>query len=215
MASHDLIISYKSTENHKFPLILVVGREPNSDEPFSKNSGSFDFDTSPRCAFWNISYSSIEGVCGLDKGTLKKLSRDADASPIAFTDASPIPINNSNAEKNSLRSAIIESDIDTHVQNLANLDHILSRTKLVLLSGHREGSLSAIARRNFAYASSRLEDMFDGLGIPHVSVPLMYGNNKSNIVEVVEKNEHIAKNMRGIVGEFEDFALSQSTTLAD
>lgn len=213
MGFHDLIISYKTTENHNFPLILVVGREPSNDEPFSKNSGPHDFDNSKRCAFWNTSYSSIANVCGSDYYTLKELCRNASASPIAFTDASPTPINNDNPNKIILRASISEADIDSHVQNISNLYQILSRTKLVLLSGHRKGSLNTVARRNFAYASTRLEGMFDGLDIPHISIPFMYGRNQPKIIAEIEKQNHITKVMRDIVGEFERFAMSRPDML--
>lgn len=185
MSTHDLIVTYKNTENQKFPLILIIGREPSNDSPFTQTTGTYDFDAASKCAFWNTSYASVGSACGRNTSDMKKLCRLMQSSPIAFTDASPVPINNSNENKRSIRQSISKRDIEEHVVNISKMNHILDRTKLVLLSGHRSGSLGKTERKNFGIASTLLEEMMSNQNIPCLSVPFMYGTNQSKIISEI------------------------------
>ena len=57
--THPIISVYGNTDSKCFPIILVVGREPNSAAKFVNTIGQYDFEEYPRCSFWNISYSII------------------------------------------------------------------------------------------------------------------------------------------------------------
>lgn len=203
MESHDLIVTYKETENQDLPLILVIGREPNEDAPFSNTTGTYDFDDAPKCAFWNQSYGVVGKITGSHGIAIKALSRKVGASPIAFTDASPIPIGNHNPNKHQIKESITESAIDIHVENILAMSHILNRVRLVILTGHDTRSLPADAKRVFEYSSSKLVEGLDGMGTRHISVPFMYGTNQPAILERFRHDETSAEIVKQVVNEFE------------
>jgi len=204
MSNHDLIVSYKNTEEHSFPLILVIGREPSNSSPFSMTTGPYDFDSAPKCAFWNTSYSSIAQPCGMSITDMKRICRQAQASPIAFTDASPVPIDNSDARKTDLRLEVSKDDIDAHINNIAEMHHILNRIGIVLLSGHR--TLKGKVGKNFEYASTKFEELFNSLSIEHLSVPFMYGTNQAEIIRQINNNSSAHSKVNSAVEKFTQFS---------
>jgi len=99
MVTHALISTYKNTDLSNQPLILIVGREPNSVGKFVKTTGAYDFDNAPKCAFWNESYAVVGKLSEMSGQNLKQICRDRKVSPIAFTDISPVLIANSDPQK--------------------------------------------------------------------------------------------------------------------
>jgi hypothetical protein len=69
--THPVILRYKNTEDFSFPLILIVGREPNIESGESDDLlGDLPFDgkgtrtngkpfNNNRCAFWNVSFATL------------------------------------------------------------------------------------------------------------------------------------------------------------
>ncbi len=191
MGSHALISTYKNTESSDQPLILVVGREPNSDAPFNRSTGAYDFDHAPRCAFWNESYAVVGKLCGMSGQEFKHLCRKTTVSPIAFTDISPVPIQNLDPQKKKKRKAITTDQIDEHIQNIMHLSSIIDRTAVVILTGHRFGALSKQARVNFDYGATQLEHALNFRKFPSISVPFMFGNNQGKILESIKRDNNI------------------------
>ena len=197
MGSHALIAAYKNRELDNnpdlrldtHPLILVVGREPNNEGSFVKSTGTYNFDDAPKCAFWNESYAVVGKICGMSGQALKQICRDRNTSPIAFTDISPVLIRNCDPEKKRKRKEITHEQIDAHIQDLVSLNDELGRTAVVLLTGHRYGSLSKQARETFGYGATQLELALKFRNIPHISVPFMFGNNQSDILKAIRNDK--------------------------
>ena len=212
MGSHALITAYKNREldNNpdlsldEHPLILVVGREPNNTGEFVKATGTYNFDHAPKCAFWNESYAVVGKICGMSGQALKQICRERNTSPIAFTDISPVLIRNCDPEKKKKRKGISHDQIDDHVKDIVSLNDELGRTAVVLLTGHRYGSLSKQAKETFGYGATQLELALKFRKIPHISVPFMFGNNQSKILEAITNDKLVKSKIISTVQSLEN-----------
>lgn len=129
-----------TTASSTFPLILVIGREYNRDDPISdgdgrvsKEVGIYNFnDSSARCYFWNRAYRFLERNCksGHD---LKRRAINASQSPVLFSNVLPTSIPTGIASKRDKRRSIPEKDITAHLEGVLSLP-IATRVKVVLLS---------------------------------------------------------------------------------
>ena len=59
---HGILLSFGTTIDHAFPLILIIGREPNTDLRIVNDLGKYDFREAPHCGFWNTSYGTIARI---------------------------------------------------------------------------------------------------------------------------------------------------------
>jgi hypothetical protein len=191
METHPLISTYKDTETSVLPLILVVGREPNNEGKFDSCLGSYDFDNATRCAFWNETYAVFGKLCGMNGQSLKQICRDTGVSPIAFTDISPVLISNGDPNKSERREAILQKEIEAHVQQIVSLNDKIGRTKAVVLSGHQSGSLSKRVLSTFGFGSKKLASSLSENNIPNISVPFMFGNNQKQILDSIKTNHAV------------------------
>lgn len=133
-----------------FPLLLVIGREPNCAQPVSRHVGTYDFAASPKCGFWNASYSLAAATSpqALTARGLKESCSAKSASPILYADALPSGLLNSVRDKRTPRLAVSSEAIDEHVASVLSHDHLIGRVKLVLLSGlHADFCRSVTAYR--------------------------------------------------------------------
>lgn len=194
MANHDLVVTYKHKEEHNHSLILFIGREPNDTSSFVKSVGPYDFDNAPRCAFWNTAYGVAGRVAGTSGLSLKQICRQLNASPIAFTDASPIPIGHHDVNKQRTRASICPKAVDEHVMNILSLD-VLSRVSVVVLSGHETRSLPKASKAVFMNAATQLEAGFKNRKkpIPTIRVPFLFGTNQPAILDVFRKNHSASR----------------------
>ena len=200
MSEHPLISLYSQNDcyeksslvaNH--PLILIVGREPSNTGKFNNDIGPYDFAWATHCAFWNESYAVISKIAGMNGSQqLKNHCRRRNQSPIAFTDISPVLIDNRDPLKHKKREAITESQIYTHIDNVVSLNRDINRTTVVLLSGHRSISLSKQEKRIFDIGATKLEEALTQQGIPHLSVPFMYGTNQREILDTIRDNDIVS-----------------------
>jgi len=101
--SHPLFQTYANTLQQTFPLVLIIGREPNTDLEISGEHGLYNFDDHPRCAFWNVAYSVVAETQGLSAAQLKQQCRHRRSSPLVFADALPIGIKYAVRRKDELR----------------------------------------------------------------------------------------------------------------
>lgn len=200
---HDLITTYKHTLEFNSDVILVVGREPNEASQFITRTGKYDFDSAPKCAFWNQSYGSIGRIAGLNSQSLKQICRATNASPIAFTDGSPIPIKNHVSNKNLLREKISTQQIEQHVENIFSLDSVINKTTLVILSGHESGSLSKKAHALFKHSSHEIQRNCEERGITCISIPFLYGNNQPEILETLAANDQVTNRITEVLGQYQ------------
>ena len=63
---------------------------------------------------------------------------------------------------------------------------------MVLLSGHRSISLSKQEKRIFDIGATKLEEALTQQGIPHLSVPFMYGTNQREILDTIRDNDIVS-----------------------
>ena len=189
MGTHALITTYNETQKSNLPLILIVGREPNNEGRFVTATGTYDFDNARRCAFWNESYAVVGKLAGMNGQNLKSICRTTNTSPIAFSDISPVLIRNNDPEMRKKRKNITLDQIDTHIKNILSLTDALDRTAVVILTGHRSGSLSKQAKETFGYGASQLEAGLKFRKVASISVPFMYGNNQAKILERIRADK--------------------------
>ncbi|MEO7908340.1 MAG: hypothetical protein ABIV47_01695, partial [Roseiflexaceae bacterium] len=171
--SHPLLQSYAETLQQTFPLILVIGREPNTNLPISDQHGQYNFDDYPRCAFWNISYSTVAATVQLTAAELKSHCRKQRGSPILYADALPIGLKHSVADKHGQRARLEAHAIRDHIAAVFAYRPLLDRVGLVIVSG-----LEAAV---FEPARSAIAIQCDNQRIPHYQLPFFFGNNAPRI----------------------------------
>ena len=134
MSTHPLLLGYNQTFEYSFPLILIIGREPNTDSVSDGSLGYYDFLEVPRCAFWNVAFNILGQANGVNTKEIKQCFLKHRASPIVFADAFPSGIKNVVADKFSIRKLKIEL-AEQQTAALFNNTQVIERVKLVILSG--------------------------------------------------------------------------------
>lgn len=170
---HPIILYYDETATAKFPLILIIGREPNSDQIIANTTGQYDFSNHPRCGFWNTSYGMLARVVGLDTRGLKQQCIARHSSPIIYADSLPHGLPNHVADKRIYRSKITEADTEAHITNVFSHRQLIDRVQIVVMSGlHNEV---------FSYAREAIARRCALKAIPVVHLPFFYGTNTRRI----------------------------------
>lgn len=101
----------------------------------------------------------------------------------------------------AIRESITLGQIDAHVDDFLSKAHILNRTKLVILSGHRSG-VSGATKNIFHHASSRIEQKLDNKNIAHISTRIFIGNNQAAILTGLRSNAAATACITDILNEF-------------
>lgn len=184
---HACLISYARTDAANFPLILVVGREPNEDLPPSEEVGNYNFRTSGRCAFWNVAYGLLGSV-----GEPPRLSRQikaeaeaAAASPILFADALPLTLRHAARNKAAARLAIEDAAIERHVAAVFSHRALIDRVRVIILSG---------LGPSFERSGTAYRRLAEERGIALAKLPFFYPTNLPAIRERLgnELRSHLA-----------------------
>jgi hypothetical protein len=126
------------SDKKNFPLLLFFGREYNyTESPVVIELGTYNFRDSPRSAFWNRAYGLVERICKLNY--FKRTCIELNASPILFSNLSPIPILNkiSDSEKDKRRKEIKDDVIRDYIEGIFNMP-IIKRVRLVVISAGKE-----------------------------------------------------------------------------
>lgn len=171
--SHPLLQSYAETAERSFPLILAIGREPNSSLPIGNIHGSYDFDRQPNCAFWNISYALLGRSIGTTARELKNEARARRASPIVYADSLPISLENAVSDKKKHRRAIPAGLSRAHIDQIFAYRPLLDRVSIVLASGLEDDV--------FSESVSRIRDSCEKSGIHYAELPFFYGTHTPKI----------------------------------
>ena len=161
-----------------YPLILIVGREPNCDQPICNTVGIYDFRKSSRCGFWNASYALAARVVNLTTGQLKQRCIQLNGSPLLYADAMPQGLLNSVPNKRLQRENIEEEAIRIHIANIFRKP-ILRRVVLVILSGLR-GCV-------FALPKTLIADRCKKLGIQCTDLPFFCNQNAPQISQELDR----------------------------
>jgi hypothetical protein len=167
---HPLISVYGRASEGNFPLILIVGREPNDTIEMGRDVGPYDFDCHPRTGFWNIAYKLVGEVDGVSVKELKSDCRERASSVLIFADVSSTPIL-SKLPKAKIRKLTL-TDYSDHLQQILS-NTILDRVELVILSGLSNPSYAN--QRNF-FIKGLMERKKHW-----VELPFFYGTNYPKI----------------------------------
>lgn len=174
MKYHPLILAHSQTYDRKFPLILVVGREPNNSSVSNGEIGLYDFVKHSRCAFWNVAFSIFGKINGLQCKETKNEFLRRKASPILFTDAIPQGIENTVSKKHDLRNAHLKSTTE-HVDAIFKHNDVINRVSLVLLTGLNDPMYYEFKKE--------IEKRLLEFEIPVKEVPFFYPTNTPKILD--------------------------------
>ncbi|WP_283624724.1 hypothetical protein [Clostridium butyricum] len=176
--THPIISVYGNAELRDFPIILVVGREPNTSSKFVNTVGNYDFDKAPRCGFWNISYGIIGEIINetWNCKELKDKFRKQGNSFIAYTDLSPEPIEDlvPGNLKNKKRKDINLVHYEKHISNILSHENLINRVELIIFSGLDKNNVQFEALDILKKALIDKNKIF-------IEVPFFYGSNKNKI----------------------------------
>ncbi len=173
--SHAALLYYAHTPQKKFPLILVMGREPNLNDAHALEltAGAYDFDAHPRCNFWNQAYGALASLAGMTAAQLKSVCRNNNASPIVFGYGSCRCMESKIRDKNAVRAQIRTEAIEAQLAYTFN-HRLMNRVDAVILSGWQTPGL----RRNLDLATRILADK-KVLCIP--DMPFFYSGNRARV----------------------------------
>lgn len=181
--THPQLQSYADTIQQTFPLILVIGREPNTELPIAGDHGLYDFDCYPRCGFWNISYSTIGATVNLSAAALKARCRSQRGSPILYADALPIGLKHAIRDKHELRQLIKPHAIQDHIKSIFAFASLLDRVQVVIPSG-LDGEV-------FKPACETIHSLSAERQLQVIELPFFFGNNAPLIrAKLSAQNKH-------------------------
>jgi hypothetical protein len=194
LKTHPNLIAFQKTATKSFPLMLVVGREPNESIPVSPTLGTYDFRTSPTAAFWNMAYRLLaRSDQNPDFGIreLKALCVEKQSSPIIIADALPItrlygaglPI-----------PKVEDGELKAHVNSVLGHKEVISRVRIAFLSGHKH--------EPYKTASDLFKKGLDDRSIRWLDTSFFALHHSRLIESEVEKSEWAWDVLRGILSEF-------------
>lgn len=178
--SHPLIVVYDNTQKANFPLILVVGREPNNNVPIDDSVGNYDFEEPSRCNFWNTAYKVVADTNGISVRELKYSCKKNKSSILAFTDLSPRPIKIREKNKDKQRSQISKEEYEQHILKIFSKIEIINRIRLIVLSGVDKTEFSYVLNI-FKIQCQKYQKLF-------LEIPFLYSGNYPKIRKKISEN---------------------------
>lgn len=189
MAEHPIMSVYgRNTLQADFPLILVVGREPNDDLPMGDAVGYHEFKQA--VPFWDLTYTLVAESIGRKGMELKGICKVLQSSPIAFTDISSKPVLSGDKRKQRTRETLTSHDYVEHLQSVASKP-VFERVQLVIFSGL---TYPEWARAKYGEALEQIESEWKK---EYVEVPFFYGQNMRAIKADFSKKSAVAKRIVG------------------
>lgn len=185
--THPAILTFGQTTQKKFPLIMIVGREPNNSTMSDSTIGNYDFKKYSNCAFWNIAFSLFGHCNSKNTNEIKQTFKNSNCSPIIFTDASPKGIPNIETNKRQFRNTLTHQDFDHQIEVIFN-NPLITRVKLIFLSG--------LTDTNFLYFREQFIKKALSLSIPTTEIAFLFGNNLPKIkTQITDREITIIKNV--------------------
>ncbi|QBZ83031.1 hypothetical protein GHNINEIG_01072 [Hydrogenovibrio crunogenus] len=189
------VVAVGSTEQEKFPLILVFGRENNGKAQIIPGISIYDEAISSGSTFWNRTYGFVQRLTTW-KGQFRQSCVNVGMSPIVFTNALSKPIPNAQQNKDALRVTIQENDIMSHINGIFDLK-LISRVGAVIFS---TGNSSV-------YELSRYEVIKNCLArsIPFIEMPYFATQGRKNEELDQAINDENAAIIKNIINEFKTY----------
>lgn len=175
-----------------FPLIMVIGREPNYHCNVIDEVDSYPSPDGSK--FWARSHELVTRYTNLKPHEFKAFCTDNDASPIVFCDASPLGLDSRyDGQKAKMRKALTGDALEAHANNVFSQQEIINRTSLVLISG--------LAGSGLDHAIPFVEKQCDTLGLPYAHIAYLVARTKNHtqpirmqqITEAIPSGEDIIK----------------------
>ena len=120
--SHPILLYFGDTAEIECSLVLMIGREPNTDHQIVPGAGPYDFREYPKAAFWNIAYGVVAQSVGRTGAKLKQACIRKNASPILFANSLPIGIKSFVVDKLPERGTVTAELARRHVEAVFALD---------------------------------------------------------------------------------------------
>ena len=161
------------SDKKKFPLLLFFGREYNyTESPVEIELGTYNFRDSPGSNFWNRAYRFVERIC--ERDDFKDSCIRLNASPILFSNVSPIPIPNKilEPEKDKRRKEIKDDVIRDYIEGIFKMP-IIKRVRLVVISVGKE-------KKVFERFTPPIKRGGERQDITVIEMPLYLGSRESN-----------------------------------
>lgn len=174
---HDLILCYEKSLDKKLPLILIVGREPNSDVSFNNKVGYYELTKRNGSYYWKRTHKYIGEICNIKNFRKKCINNKI--SPLIYTDISPKPMKYHRKGKKKERSKIEDKHFERHINKIFFKKSLIRRIRLIILGVGN--------RKEF----SRAVDYFKKMAkqIPIIETPFLINYNKPKIVKCLSKNK--------------------------
>lgn len=192
--THPNLVAYQKTATKDFPLMLVVGREPNESIPVSPTLGTYDFKAHPAAAFWNMAYRLLarsDQSPNFGTGELKQLCIQKQSSPIVFADALPITHPYGSGVP---KPEVGENAIKEHVNSVLGHNEVIGRVRIAFLSGHK--------REPYKTASELFKKRLDDMGIRWFDTSFFALHHSRLIEAEVEESQWAWSMLREILSEF-------------
>lgn len=143
MSTHGILSYYGNTDEESSPLILVIGREPNSNKDIANHLEKYDFKEAPKCGFWSGSYALMSHTAGITTQQLKQISEQKNNSPIIYADSLPITIpmhwedgkQVTDHRKWKMRDQVTTQQKIDHANAVLSVGPMIDRVAVVLFSG--------------------------------------------------------------------------------
>jgi hypothetical protein len=196
MAKHPMIYLLGDTEQHSFPLILTIGREPNQDLELDNSIGylnTAEF-SAQRGGVFVTAYTQIAKQFIGDNTLVSRFKGHclaANASPILFANAYPKAIKNDLVNKAQLRAKLTAEEIRQHISNLFNCA-LAKRYTLVIQHGVDNSAASQVAQQT-------IKQYCHELGIDYITSAYFYNGNSDQIQRDLSP---VKSNINAIVAEY-------------
>lgn len=170
---HPTIQYFASTHEESFPLILAIGREPNTDRSIANTIGPYDFRLAPNCGFWNTSYGMLGRIIGLTTKRMKRVCIERDASPLIYADGLPHGVLSAVSNKTEIRGAISPAAVAEHASRIFSHHVLVNRVRVTILSG--------LDDTNLRLAAAEFRKLCAERSIAVIDLPFFYGTNMPRI----------------------------------
>jgi hypothetical protein len=203
MLEHPILSYFGDTRSRSFPLVMFIGREPNTSLTIGQDIGPYDFrDHYPKGKFWDNAYGVLAEAADSTGWHLKRLCIRSNASPIVFGNALPIGIVSTVRDKRTDRKVITPEEAVKHVGNIFAQDELLIRVQMVIASGLDSTEFLASRRAIEVKCRERRKHL--------TQIPFLYGGNRPKIRLALTDADRVK--MREIYKIFEEHARQEVNT---